>query len=733
MSAALGFNDAARQAPPPGRDALSVALECIARGWPVFPCSPQRKTPLTPNGFHDATLDEATVRNWWASRADAMVGVPTGRASGFWVLDIDTDPDKGKVGMESLDQLGWSLEDLTQTTVQRSASGGWHCLFAWHEEAPVRNSDSAIATHIDARGEGGYVIIAGSRRADGKTYDWHNPPGLFPIAEAPGWLTDAALNANSRTRPEQRLTKPSAQPPGSSQRGALLRALDTSTPYGRRGLEAECRALAATPEGGRNGALNRAAFSLGQLVAGGELDEDEARTALLVAAEANGSIGDDGQSAALKTIESGMTSGMLQPRSAPPRIAANGQLPSAGRPDLRVVSPNEASAAIGFDGLDNVVPGPRPWAFGDILMHRAVTAVASPPGTGKTTWGAQVAIAFALHRELGPWRPKETGAVLILNGEEDRDELKRRLLAACYDDGIEPQQLAGRLLFRSTVETGPLKLVSYSAREGVYVRHTAAIDEIKAGIREANAKLFVLDPLIEFHDCPETNEGFAQVAAVLREIAVECDTAVLVFHHTPKGADSDNAAGNLNALRGGGSLAGVARFVLTMFSMSRDDAKAFGIAKRDAHAFVRVDSAKANMTVVDGRAAWFRRVGVGLNNAADGRPADVIGVLRYSPLEPVEDDDPQAQADEALAKLAAELVRFCVAAGHTSADDAIALDPLTDALNPMATGLRKSAARGRIIGDFAPQYPHGEHLIHVVEEAAGRLRRRLVYVSKRAA
>src|SRR5687768_17829925 len=47
---------------------------------------------------------------------------------------------------------------LFRSAVQRTGSGGLHCLYQWCPEAPVRNSDSGIAEHIDVRGEGGYII-----------------------------------------------------------------------------------------------------------------------------------------------------------------------------------------------------------------------------------------------------------------------------------------------------------------------------------------------------------------------------------------------------------------------------------------------------------------------------------------------------------------------------------------------------------------------------------------------
>lgn len=187
MTAMLDFNDAPPTRPPP----LSVALRYVEQhGWPVFPCNPITKAPLTDHGFKDASRDPYKVRSWWSQWPNAMIGIPTG-AETFWVFDVDMDAAKGKNGVASLAAQGRDLSELMDTAVAQTASGGYHCLFAWDPARPVGSHQNRPWKDVDTRGQGGYVVMAGSTRADGRTYEWINPPDESDIAEAPEWLYEA--------------------------------------------------------------------------------------------------------------------------------------------------------------------------------------------------------------------------------------------------------------------------------------------------------------------------------------------------------------------------------------------------------------------------------------------------------------------------------------------------------------------------------------------------------------
>jgi len=83
--------------------------------------------------------------------------------------------------------------------------------------------------------------------------------------------------------------------------------------YAGTALDREAAGVAGAPEGTRNDALNKAAFSLGGLVAGGELDEATVVQALTDAARTAGL----DEREIPKTIASGLSKGKLNPRTAP--------------------------------------------------------------------------------------------------------------------------------------------------------------------------------------------------------------------------------------------------------------------------------------------------------------------------------------------------------------------------------------------------------------------------------
>lgn len=176
MSMNSMFDDLLGDGPDAGENNLQLALKLAAKGIPVFPCREvaetvagklrKEKSPATKNGFKDASTDASQIRLWWKRRPYALVGMPTGAASGFAVIDLDRHDPKAD-GVAALAGLGLSPETLTNLRAT-TAGNGLHLYFK-HADG-ITNKDNHLPKGIDVRAEGGYVIAPGTMFADGRSY-----------------------------------------------------------------------------------------------------------------------------------------------------------------------------------------------------------------------------------------------------------------------------------------------------------------------------------------------------------------------------------------------------------------------------------------------------------------------------------------------------------------------------------------------------------------------------------
>lgn len=134
----------------------AAALELAeVYGLPVFPCRStdqmlngktyKAKSPLTPRGFKDATRNLEQIEQWWTTWPDALIGIPTGSASGLFVIDVDPR------GLE------WFAEHSAELAPSRihHTRRGRHLLY---RACGLGNSSGTLADGVDTRGDGGYII-----------------------------------------------------------------------------------------------------------------------------------------------------------------------------------------------------------------------------------------------------------------------------------------------------------------------------------------------------------------------------------------------------------------------------------------------------------------------------------------------------------------------------------------------------------------------------------------------
>lgn len=233
------------------------------KGWPVFPCQweygPDRKKPLIADWDVNATTDRHMIDEWWGRWPHALVGVPTGKRSGFVVLDVDRK--NGVNGFETLKALGFP--SLPETRKSHTPADGVHLHFDPCTN-DIRNTcgdrGRGIGKGLDWRGEGGYVIVP----TDYSGYAWDLARGLSSAA----------------------IPVPEALLPREPRRTAHESGVrnDGLSPYAMGALDSACRAILDAPNGAQEDTLNSECFSIGSLAGAGHVPEHAALRALLGAA-----------------------------------------------------------------------------------------------------------------------------------------------------------------------------------------------------------------------------------------------------------------------------------------------------------------------------------------------------------------------------------------------------------------------------------------------------------------
>jgi Bifunctional DNA primase/polymerase, N-terminal len=288
-------------------DCACAAQAYSALGYPVVPmhgvrpgggcscadpgCRDPGKHPRLAGWTRLASTDPVVVGEWWRRWPDANLGLATGRR--FDVLDLDGDQ-----GVEAL-RAALSIQPWEHPgPVGRTGGGGWHLLYA---PTGLGNRVSVLAK-VDWRGRGGLVVAAPSQHASGGRYRWLRPL-TTELPEAPEGLRRLLAPV-----PAARITLPPAPRPAGSDGGRAGR-------YAQAAVQREAARVRAAPPGSCNDTLNRAAFSLGQLVAAGLLDPDQVQGVLLAAALAAPATGHaDRERKATATIASGLRGGAAKPR-----------------------------------------------------------------------------------------------------------------------------------------------------------------------------------------------------------------------------------------------------------------------------------------------------------------------------------------------------------------------------------------------------------------------------------
>lgn len=252
---------------------------------------------------------------------------------------------------------------------------------------------------------------------------------------------------------------------------------------------------------------------------------------------------------------------------------------------------------------------PRQWLYGHKLLRKYVTFVAAPGGVGKTAWIIALALACASNQQLlhDAVRTGKPLRVWIFNLEDDMIEMRRRIKAAMQHFGLDPAVL-DNIRLNSGRDRG-IKIVKTGA-DGSFIA-TPDHEALVTNMTSEKIDLLIVDPFLRSHGVDENdNSAQDEVMRLFADIAERTDAAILLVHHTKKGA----VAGDLDSMRGGSTQGGGARAAFTLSPMSAEEAGRVGVPEDMRRLYVRVDDAKNNMAPPIGRAEWLHLSSVGLGN-----------------------------------------------------------------------------------------------------------------------
>lgn len=641
---------------------LELAQHYVVQGWPVFPCRSHaeehvdpatgeiitlgEKTPLTPNGFKGATRFPRIIERWWSDWPDAAVGLPTGEKTGLFALDIDNKPG-GANGFDWLAEMEAEHGQLPDTARVTSPNGGLHIYFKY--VVGTRNR-GALGAGVDIRSEGGYVLAAGSTMANGRSYKWKTE--TREIADAPAWLLDLLLPKSAPTHTQYSLSAA------------------TNNAYVDAAVDRELEDLAGAPIGTRNNALNDAAFSIGTIVGAGALGEAEARALLQDVARGWGR----DWSRCCKTIENGLKAGIQNPRHIPEpdfpahdntrlvditRMIQRGlekgrlreqaaridadltvqeEVPQNGAdiPEQEAISPNgdiepandnvpqSPIVATAFKWIDPKTLPRREFAYGSHFIRKYVSVTVSPGGLGKTSASIAEGLAMVSGRALLGIKPPKRLRTWIFNAEDPRDEMERRIMAACIHYKLKPADLEGHLFLDSGREQ-ELVVAIEDKKAGVRIQQPI-VEAVVEQIERYGIDVMIVDPFVSTHGVNENDNGaIDKVAKLWAQIADYTNCSIDIVHHLRKVADRE---ATVEDARGAVSLIGAARSVRVLNRMSEEQAGEAGINKEDRFGYFYTTYGKSNLTPLSHKAEWRHLVSTPLGNGTGlAQPQDFAPVV----------------------------------------------------------------------------------------------------------
>jgi hypothetical protein len=531
--------------PPLPHEALRIAVTArriayLKLGYEPIPILSGRKRPAI-NGWQDVRItippDEDVITPWAEIYPGALsTGIRTRYTPGFDV-DIRDQNVADHVEQALLNMIPRQGTALKRIGLPPKRLIPFRCATPFKKISATFKAPDDIVHKVEVLCDGQQFVAEGIHETTQQPYHWADNVSLLNVAHEYLPLVDEALARRFVTEAGEIMRRVGWTEVGGKSNGKTKgrangkaggetqTAARGSSIYGRSALRDESAKLAVMEKhSGRNNALNRAAFSVFQLVAGGELDEekDEVRDHLFAAAEKCGLVAEDGATSVLATIESGAKAGRTQPRRAPNAGGEQGEhaQEETGDDDDLVIA---VAADLEMCGIDWLWPGR--FARGKFGL------IAGLPDYGKGQIAAFIAAAVTAAIQLPCDEGNAPqGNVIWFNAEDGaRDTVLPRLVAA----GADPK----RVHFVNSVRIGG-EDKSFSLVTDLRLLR-------KAIERIGNVVLVIIDPVSAYLGVGKVDGRSATdvrgVLTPLKELAEDLHIAAIAVAHFNKKDDVKSA------------------------------------------------------------------------------------------------------------------------------------------------------------------------------------------------
>jgi len=245
---------------------------------------------------------------------------------------------------------------------------------------------------------------------------------------------------------------------------------------------------------------------------------------------------------------------------------------------IETTQPNESEfELIPASRLLATPPPQREWVIKDFLPKKIVASVIAAGGTGKSFLAMHIAVSVSSGSSLfGKYLPTSPSKVIFISGEDDANELKRRLHKVATNLPVNVNQnVEKNLHFIDLADSFELFTERSSKGEVSITKVPEKIcSQIKAIVGD-EVGLVIIDPISRFRGGEENLAAdTTRFVQALQQIRDRLNTCVMTLHHVNKQSGGNGATQN-NA-RGSSAFIDGVRLVYQLNPLSDQELRHYG-------------------------------------------------------------------------------------------------------------------------------------------------------------